>query len=431
MSAPPHLRDAALPETDGPDVRRLASEALSTGAFPAGTRQDFRTFFRPAVHAQIWKHASEDTSVEICGVLVGLWQRDDAGPFALVSESIRCDAAKSGIAEVTFTHDAWTKINHEMDTRFADSKIVGWYHSHPNFGIFLSDRDVFIHQHFFSGSGQIAHVVDPVRKIDGVFAWEAGKPALRPHFWVGERICVTPDKPVETSVPDSRTAAGDLPPRRMASLVESLTPVLLLVCVFLIGFLLPGRMTDFDRRLDRQRDLFGVMAYFAERKLLRPGLDDNLATLAANFQSVASEVDRLASQNSKREGADDKAQQKQWDQLRENLAELDRQLAQIRRNDLLRPDEEALVKDVMRAMRTSDLKELMGKDKPADTAEAKATADVKRSARPGSAGQDASASAEGKGASGGKGSSTAKAPAVEKGKEKNSRTGEKPRPNEE
>src|SRR5579863_8734407 len=109
MSAP-----ANPPTVDLPDIRRLEREALPTGGFPAGGRQDFRTFFRPAVHAEIWKHASQDTSVEICGVLVGLWQRDDAGPFAIVSEAIRCDAAKSGFAEVTFTHDAWTKINHEM-----------------------------------------------------------------------------------------------------------------------------------------------------------------------------------------------------------------------------------------------------------------------------------------------------------------------------
>ena len=52
---------------------------------------------------------------------------------------------------------------------FANARIVGWYHTHPDFGIFLSDYDVFIHQHFFSGPGQIALVIDPVRKLEGVF----------------------------------------------------------------------------------------------------------------------------------------------------------------------------------------------------------------------------------------------------------------------
>ena len=75
-----------------------------------------------------------------------------------------------------------------MDTRYADKRIVGWYHSHPDFGIFLSDRDCFIHEHFFSGAGQVAYVVDPVRDLEGVFSWQKGKPTPMSHFWVGSQI---------------------------------------------------------------------------------------------------------------------------------------------------------------------------------------------------------------------------------------------------
>jgi hypothetical protein len=75
-----------------------------------------------------------------------------------------------------------------MDTKFSELAIVGWYHTHPDFGIFLSDRDRFIQEHFFSGPGQFAHVIDPIRKIEGVFAWRAGKPALCEYYWIGDRI---------------------------------------------------------------------------------------------------------------------------------------------------------------------------------------------------------------------------------------------------
>src|SRR6516164_9545321 len=81
---------------EAPDVRQLASDNLPSSAFPAGGRQDFRVFFVPAAHGRIWDHASENVSIEICGVLVGRWERDAAGPFAIVSEYIRCDTAKSG-----------------------------------------------------------------------------------------------------------------------------------------------------------------------------------------------------------------------------------------------------------------------------------------------------------------------------------------------
>src|SRR5690606_7016679 len=123
-------------------------------------------------------------TVEICGILVGEWRQDEDGPFATVENYIRCDNATSKFAEVTFTHESWAKINEEMDSRFDGKRIVGWYHSHPDFGIFLSGRDCFIHEHFFGSPGQVAFVVDPVRELEGVFAWRNGKPTPMRHYWV-------------------------------------------------------------------------------------------------------------------------------------------------------------------------------------------------------------------------------------------------------
>ena len=79
-------------------------------------------YFTPEVHAALWKHAGEDTSVEICGVLVGTWHRDEVGPFVKIVDSIRGEGATTKFAEVTFTHQTWAKINAEMDTKFADAE---------------------------------------------------------------------------------------------------------------------------------------------------------------------------------------------------------------------------------------------------------------------------------------------------------------------
>ena len=169
------MTDARPQPDDSIDVRLLAREDLPHEAFPGGRNEGFRVFFTPEVHAALWKHAGEDTSVEICGVLVGSWHRDEVGPFVKIVESIRGEGAETRFAEVTFTHQTWAKINAEMDTKFTELSIVGWYHTHPDFGIFLSDRDRFIQEHFFSGPGQVAHVIDPIRKIEGVFVWRDGE----------------------------------------------------------------------------------------------------------------------------------------------------------------------------------------------------------------------------------------------------------------
>ena len=171
-----------------PDVAQLREANLPAAMFPGGRNPAYRIYYTPDLHARLWQHANESLAVEICGVLLGVWGRDEAGPFVNVTESIRGEAATSKFAEVTFTHETWAKINHEMDTRFSHLSIVGWYHTHPDFGIFLSDRDVFIQQHFFANPGNIAYVIDPVRKTEGTFTWQAGKPVLAPHYWVGDKV---------------------------------------------------------------------------------------------------------------------------------------------------------------------------------------------------------------------------------------------------
>ncbi len=42
--------------------------------------------------------------------------------------------------------------------------IVGWWHSHPNFGCFLSTTDVSTQDFFFPEAYQVALVVDPIRE---------------------------------------------------------------------------------------------------------------------------------------------------------------------------------------------------------------------------------------------------------------------------
>ncbi len=54
-----------------PDVRELRGEEFPKTKFPATGHEEFRIHFDEKVHEQIAKHAAEDTSVEVGGVLVG------------------------------------------------------------------------------------------------------------------------------------------------------------------------------------------------------------------------------------------------------------------------------------------------------------------------------------------------------------------------
>lgn len=117
----------------------------------------------------IYQHVFTNAEREVGGVLVGNFEREGALP--IVTGAIPALAADEQRATLTFTQDAWEHIHRVLDTEYPGERIVGWYHSHPGFGIFLSSHDLFIHRNFFSGRSQIAVVVDPIKCEEGVFAW--------------------------------------------------------------------------------------------------------------------------------------------------------------------------------------------------------------------------------------------------------------------
>jgi proteasome lid subunit RPN8/RPN11 len=119
----------------------------------------------------IRQHARSCHKTEVCGILIG----QDRDHRIEVSACIEGQNADEAGAHVTFTQDTWEHIYAVKDKRFPNERIVGWYHSHPGFGIFLSEHDTFIHKNFFSSPGQVAWVFDPHSDEEGCFGWVDGR----------------------------------------------------------------------------------------------------------------------------------------------------------------------------------------------------------------------------------------------------------------
>src|SRR5438477_1796327 len=118
---------------------------------------------------QIRQHARSNSKTEVCGVLIGA---DIGSGMSITARIPGLNAAQAG-TYVTFTQDTWEHIYKIKDKDFPDERIVGWYHSHPGFGVFLSDHDTFIHKNFFSSAMQVAWVYDPHSDEEGCFGWAA------------------------------------------------------------------------------------------------------------------------------------------------------------------------------------------------------------------------------------------------------------------
>jgi proteasome lid subunit RPN8/RPN11 len=350
------MTDARSLPDDSIDVRLLSRQDLPQETFPGGRNEGFRVFFSPEVHAAIWKHAAEDTSVEICGVLVGSWHRDLAGPFIKIIESIRGEGAETRFAEVTFTHQTWAKINSEMDTRFSKLSIVGWYHTHPDFGIFLSDRDRFIQEHFFCGPGQVAHVIDPIRKIEGVFVWREAKPVLTPHFWVGDRVVVgtsgaadgdlgssTESRSLMRTQAIGRSASGapgqGQRPGSSSPIRARIPPSARLILyggVFMLGYLI----AKFFSAWEQQRFVESVLASNGFVAILRLGLSDELDRLNADLAALARPLEAVQS--------GEKKENSSLADVRAQLAGAARRVSMIKAQYGNTPAEDELLRQLLR-----------------------------------------------------------------------------------
>jgi proteasome lid subunit RPN8/RPN11 len=122
------------------------------------------------VARKIRQHARTSMKAEVCGVLIGSTEHERMTVEACIAG---INAAQGG-AHVTFTQDTWEHIYKIKDKEYPEQKIVGWYHSHPGFGVFLSEHDLFIQQNFFSNVQQVAWVYDPHTDEEGCFGWVGG-----------------------------------------------------------------------------------------------------------------------------------------------------------------------------------------------------------------------------------------------------------------
>jgi len=120
---------------------------------------------------QIRQHARSNSKTEVCGVLIG---EETGNGLNIAARIPGLNAAQAG-TYVTFTQDTWEQIYKVKDKSYPDERIMGWYHSHPGFGVFLSDHDTFIHKNFFSSPMQVAWVYDPLSDEEGCFGWAGAR----------------------------------------------------------------------------------------------------------------------------------------------------------------------------------------------------------------------------------------------------------------
>ena len=144
-----------------------ASQCKSVGEIH---REAFPIFVHEGVLEQILDYSEQDLSRELGGFLVG-GLFEDEWTYVEVRHFLPAVDARSRAGSLTFTHETWSALTRQVERQFPRQSVVGWHHTHPDFGVFLSAYDLFIHRHFFRELWQVALVVDPRKQEFGFFQW--------------------------------------------------------------------------------------------------------------------------------------------------------------------------------------------------------------------------------------------------------------------
>jgi proteasome lid subunit RPN8/RPN11 len=141
----------------------------------------FPIYWHQRVNLHVTQHARQNMDREVGGVLLGEVGLDEQGQmYVYVTHAIKAEFTTEARGHLTFSHRTWLQIHSIHQTLYPDRLIVGWYHTHPGWTIFLSPWDLFIHRNFFKQPWQIALVIDPTLDRAGFFVWKDNQIAS-PH----------------------------------------------------------------------------------------------------------------------------------------------------------------------------------------------------------------------------------------------------------
>lgn len=151
-----------------------------------GRAPGIQVFVTQTAFKAINDHAKSDLDNEVGGWLAGRWCRDidTKADYVVVEALLPAQQVRSGSTFLTFTHDSQVAMLAALEERYAKKGIVGWYHTHPRMGLFLSGYDVWLHDHFFPQPWQVALVVEPHSHTGGFFI-RNGKQELDTRHYYG------------------------------------------------------------------------------------------------------------------------------------------------------------------------------------------------------------------------------------------------------
>lgn len=213
---------------------------------------DVKVYIKQNVYKALEKYAREDVENERGTIILGDYREELGKLHVVISDYIEAKYTDASASTLTFTHETWNYIHKEHEKKYPDKRIVGWQHTHPSYGIFLSNYDLFIHENYFDLPFQVAYVIDPIQNLRGFFQWKNGKIEKLRGFYVYDDV----GKPIKIEPPQKKdNDAKQEAPKERSSWVSkaAITLALLIAAASLIYcIVLTGMLNDQKQAIEEQ-----------------------------------------------------------------------------------------------------------------------------------------------------------------------------------
>ena len=208
---------------------------------------DVKVYIRQSTYKALEKLAQSDTEKELGSILLGSYSQEQGKIHVVISAYIEAKYTDASASTLTFTHETWDFIHKEHARKYPELKIIGWQHTHPNYGIFLSNYDMFIQENFFNLPFQVAYVIDPVQNLRGFFQWKKGKVEKLKGYNIYDEV----GKPIK--IPQTKQIKEKKAPVAKTSPVTGILLALLVVICALLSFHTFSLQKQLDVQLQNQK----------------------------------------------------------------------------------------------------------------------------------------------------------------------------------
>lgn len=197
---------------------------ISFGEIESG---DVNVYIKQDVYNYLEQYAASDTTKELGTILLGDYCEDNSKNYVIISDYIVAKYTDASASTLTFTHKTWEYVHSQHEKNHSDKKIVGWQHTHPSYGIFLSNYDMFIQENFFNLPFQLAYVIDPIQKLRGFFQWKDGTVQKLRGYYVYDEV----GKQIKSTAPKAKKDKEESKKPQKNTKNKASTIVIILLCI--------------------------------------------------------------------------------------------------------------------------------------------------------------------------------------------------------